>query len=229
VTKSSGLRRTRSWGVVWHAVGILVLAVSTPMAAQLAGKGQATASVKLVEDPGLRWVPGREPSATRDYVRSLTFVKDSFVYNVNCHGGRIAKIAIWPEVRSHLLDPEHVQKRGRIVARIKNLGPAPCRDFRLAKGEEAYWWMGPDLGDPFMTEFWHVNPNGTARRLAGGSTRFNKDARYDRPSAYIGPPTNRHPVGKEMELKLFGHTSTWIACLGGCCESISIDAFTLIN
>jgi hypothetical protein len=200
------------------------------MTAQRTAKGKTTASPALKEDPGLPRLPGMDTAATQRYVfgGGLTFASDTIISMVSCHGGRAVRIAIWPEVRSHLLDPEHVQKRGRIVAKIKNLGPAECPDFRLAQGEEAYWWMGPDLGDPFMTEFWRINPNGTARRLAGGSTRFNKERpAYRNPAAYIGPPRRRHSSGREMELKLFGHNSTWIACLGGCCESISIDA--LIN
>jgi hypothetical protein len=200
---------------------LLALAAAMPVKAQRAAKGKTTVSAR--EDTGLARLPGMDTAATRKYVAGLTFVSDSIVSTVTCHGGRVNRIAIWPEVRSHVLNPEHVQKRGRIVARIRNIGPAECDDVGLRRrGEEAYWWMGPDRGDPFMTEFWQINPNGTAALLAGGSTRFNRDGQWRRPAAYIGPQREHKPPGREMELKLFGHNSTWIACLGGCCESLSV-------
>ena len=183
------------------------------------------------EDSGLAGLPTTNSAATRAYIRGLTFATTPIVQVVSCHDNS-ATIFIFPEVRSHYLNSQHARYRGRIVAWIRNAGKTNCRDLHLAPGEVAYWWMGPSRsGDTLTTDFWRIPPTqgDTLYHLANaGGTRLYKEGQRSIWDATIST-TPHHLTGhddSETEFPFFGHNSTWIACLDGCCESTSlVDGF----
>ena len=226
--KASARRR---WAArcVYGATALLGIAAALPVEPQqTAGAGAYSTSS---EDPGLEGLPGRNRKRTAEYVfgsageRSVRFVDTPKTFTVKCHNAAGAKIAVWPEARVHLLDHRHAMMRGRVVARLKNVGRVRCSDFALKPGDEAYWWMGPDLGEPLTTEFWRIDRNGAAKRLAvSARTQFNEERkRYDAPDACIGVCMKHEERGK-LNLMLFSHGSTWITCLDGCCQSMDTEA-----
>ncbi len=183
------------------------------------------------EDPGLPGIPTTDPAATRAYVAGLTFSTTPIVSSVPCHNGVRATIQIFPEVRSHHLDAEHAKKQGRIVARIRNAGAGACNDLHLDPGETAYWWMGPYRGFALTTDFWRI-PAATTdpiRHLAQtGETKHFRLLQRSLWDATISDSL-RHAPGDDngdVQLAMFGHNSTWLACLDGCCESAGLtEAF----
>ncbi len=183
------------------------------------------------EDPGLPGIPTTDPAATRAYVARLTFATTPIVSAVSCHNGQRANIQVFPEVRSHHLDPDHAKQQGRIVAWIRNAGPGPCNDLHLGAGETAYWWTGPYRGLALTTDFWRIpaSPTDAIRHLAQtGETKHYTLLLRSLWDAAISDSL-RHPPGddgSDAEPPMFGHNSTWIACLDGCCESAGlIEAF----
>ena len=184
------------------------------------------------EDSGLVGLPTTNSAATRAYIRGLRFATDSIVQVVTCHDNS-ARIEIFPEIRSHHLNSEHARHRGRIVAWVRNGGLTNCQDLHLAPGQVAYWWMGPSrIGDTLTTDFWRIPPTqgDTLVHLAtaGKTTLWTTEGQREHWDATISS-TPHHLLSKDAsdaELPFFGHNSTWIACLDGCCESTSlVDGF----
>ena len=182
------------------------------------------------EDPGLPGLPTTDPAATRAYLATLTFASSPILSTIRCHGGPLNTIEVYPELRSHHLDPRHAMVQGRIVARIRNVGPGRCQDLYLNPGEVAYWWMGPNRGLSLTTDFWRIppSPSDAIRHLANtGPTVAHRTAQRALWDAELSD-TLRHGSddGGDVEPAHFGHNSTWIACLGGCCESTTlVDSF----
>jgi hypothetical protein len=177
------------------------------------------------EDPGLAGLPTDDPSATRAYLATLSFTTTARRSSVSCHGaGGLVDIDIYPERRSHLVNPADAARRGRIVARVVNAGTAPCADLHLSPGDTAYWWMGSHRGLPLTTDFWSIPPEGKIHHLAEtGPTLTHSDSVRTSPDAKISlSPMHPPGDGGDLELVLFAHNSTWIACLGGCCESTTL-------
>lgn len=130
-------------------------------------------------------------------------------------------LRINPEVRSHILNPRHAATRGRVVARVVNDGPGLCQALQLAQGDTAYWWMGPTVTAPLKTVFWRIPSSGPVVPVAKTApTLVFGEPQHLVPNARISELI-MHPVRDEGDggWGLFGHNSTWIACLGGCCES----------
>lgn len=182
------------------------------------------------EDPGLPGLPTTDPVATRAYLATLTFASTPVLSTITCHNGPLNTIEVYPEVRSHHLDPKHAMVQGRIVAMIRNLGPGRCQDLYLNPGEVAYWWMGPNRGLALTTDFWRIpaSSGDAIRHLANtGPTVAYRTTQRDRWDAELAD-TLRHKSddGGDLAPAHFGHNSTWIACLGGCCESTTLtDSF----
>ena len=184
--------------------------------------------------PGLVGKPGENDAETRRYLASLHFDGTRSRWPVNCHGGRSTEIEISPERNSHLVDPVDATRAGRIMAMIKNVGTATCAELQLAPGDSAYWWMGGDLRlgvdtvHALTMVFWSIPVRGRIRPLTRTSdVLWHHEYQRPSPSAMISEHLV-HPArdddGDESSLR-FGHNSTWIACLGGCCEATNVDAF----
>ncbi len=194
----------------------------------------ALATVPSAGTPGLIGRPGENEHETRRYLASLHFDGTRTRSRINCHGGRSAEIEISPERNSHLVDPVDATRAGRIMAMIKNVGADTCPELRLAPGDSAYWWMGGDLRMGVDTVhaltmvFWSIPARGPIRPLARTSdVLWHRE--YQRPSASAMISEHLvHPArddGDDSSLR-FGHNSTWIACLDGCCEATAVEAFT---
>jgi hypothetical protein len=184
------------------------------------------------EDPGLEKLPGSNRARTIEYIfgnagrNSVHFAATPKTFTIACDNAKDVRLAVWPEVRAYLLDHRHAMMRGRVVAKIKNVGGVDCSELRLRPGEEAYWWMGPDLGEPLNTEFWRINRDGSAARLAvTNTTRYNRDLGYKASDVCIGSCPRHDTKGRSLELVLFSHNSTWITCLDGCCQAAALLAF----
>ena len=175
--------------------------------------------------PGLEGLPTDDPAATRAYIARLSFSGPAKRSAVNCHTSGIVNIDIYPEARSHLVDSYWASRRGRIVARLVNAGTATCHDLHLAPGDTAYWWMGPNRGHPLTTDFWRIPSSGQITHLAGtGPTLHHSYYPRTSPDARISESPMHWPGDDDGEAEplWFGHNSTWIACLGGCCESTAL-------
>lgn len=180
------------------------------------------------QDPGLAGLPTDDPAATRAYLAGLTFNGTPITRTIRCHEEMTTSIRIYVERRAHYLDPDSAKQRGRIVARVVNAGPNRCRDLALGVNETAYWWMGPHRGHALTTDFWriplessgailHLAQTGATRPSTADGQRLIGDARIT--------DSLRHGSGDDagdVELPTFGHLSTWITCLGGCCESTGL-------
>ena len=186
------------------------------------------------EDPGLAGLPTENPTATRTYLATLRFTPDARLSTITCDSGATpVTLRIYPEVRSHQLDTTHAKLRGRIVARVVNAGSARCAVLRLSPNDTAYWWMGPNRGYPLTTDFWRIPLEGVIRHLAQtGPTIANPESVLRRNPDAIISDVLRHPApvrypednGDGGSLLRFAHNSTWIACLGACCESTGLEA-----
>ena len=181
------------------------------------------------QEPGLPGLPTTDPTATRAYLTSLYFVPTPKVSVVECHNGIMASIRIYPEFRSHHLDYASARTRGRIVARIENAGPGRCDDLSLDVGQTAYWWMGPDRNLPVTTNFYRipVDDKRPIERLAHtGETKKNDELQSPQVDAWISKKSRHSPGDDDGDLVPAGftHNITWIACLGGCCESALLVA-----
>lgn len=184
--------------------------------------------------PGLVGLPGENDGATRRYLASLHFDGTRSRWPVTCHGGQSVDIEISPERNSHQVDPVEAASAGRIVAMIKNVGNAACPELGLAPGDSAYWWMGGDMRlrgkskHALTVVFWSIPSHGPIRPLTRtADVIWHHDGQ--RPTARAAISEHLvHPVGSDdgdEETLRFGHNSTWIACLGGCCESTGVEAF----
>jgi hypothetical protein len=208
------------------AVGAIALASSS-----CAVFSNPSPMVLAAPDTGMPGLPTDDPAATRRYLAGLTFETAPTVQNIQCHNGP-ASISIHPETRSHQLSPQHARLRPHIVARIQNTGTTRCQDLYLDPGEVAYWWTGPNRGYPLTTDFWRIpdDPAQQIRHLAQTGPTVDKTLKTarTRPEARIGPaPLHEHLDDPgDGGFVRFAHNSTWIACLGGCCESAElIDNF----
>ena len=184
----------------------------------------------LVQDPGLAGLPSDDPDATRAYLATLRFVSSAKVSTITCDsGGVTVPILIHPETRSHNLDPADAAIRGRIVARVVNGGTARCSTLKLSPGDTAYWWMGHYAPYPLTTVFWRIPATGRVDSLAKtGPTLVFREAFRNAPDAKISEVLV-HPIPREGGdgdggWFRFAHNSTWIACLGACCESNNLEA-----
>jgi hypothetical protein len=181
----------------------------------------------LVGTRGLSGAPDSDARATRTYLATLDFAGPPRRSRVRCHGNAQVQLDVYPERNSHLVDPRRAQIRGRIVAMVKNVDTVRCNDMRLAPGDSAYWWMGPGADYPLITEFYSISPSGDIRRVARtGPVTWHRDGQRIAPDAVISDSLV-HPVrgdddNGDLEPLRFGHNSTWIACLGGCCESANM-------
>ena len=182
------------------------------------------------EDPGLIGLPTDDADATRAYLRTLRFIAQPRISTVTCHNGASVRLEIYPEERSHLLDPRHAAEQGRIVARMVNRGATECNDLRLARGDTAYWWMGPDRRYPLTTNFYRIEARGGVQHLAmTRETLVNPEMGIRAPNARISLFL-KHPSGSRVGddgdggAIRFMHLSTWIECLGACCESAGVTA-----
>jgi hypothetical protein len=179
------------------------------------------------QDPGLPGLPSDDPDATRQYLTSLRFVPVARISNITCDNGNAVRLQIYPEVRSHNLDPLQAALRGRIVARVVNGGGSYCDTLKLAPGETAYWWMGHYGPHPLTTVFWRIPPSGAVDSLAKTGPTFTfREARRLGPDARISDQLV-HPMPRDDGdggALAFAHNSTWIACLGACCESNGLVA-----
>jgi hypothetical protein len=179
--------------------------------------------------PGLVGLPDAHPDATRAYLATLHFTGGAKRSVVNCHATATpVNIDIYPETRSHHVDPVQAALKGRIMARIVNAGPSACPDLGLAVGDTAYWWMGANRGFPLTTDFYRIPGIGAVTHLAktGQTLVFSDSARTypdARISTYPAHPGDGDGDGG-FDRRLFGHNSSWIACLGGCCESAGVEA-----
>lgn len=205
---------------------LMVLAGTALFSTGCAGAIQKAEEILYSEDPGLPGLPTTDPAATRAYLATLTFASTPILSTIRCHNGPQNTIEIYPEVRSHHLDPKHAMVQGRIVARIRNLGPGRCQDLYLDPGQVAYWWMGPYRGYSLTTDFWRIPPSSAdpIRHLANtGPTNPHADPQRALWDAELAD-TLRHKSDDagDVEPAHFGHNSTWIACLGGCCESTNL-------
>lgn len=209
---------------------LMILAGSAWLSSGCAGAIRRVDEILFSEDPGLPGLPTTDPAATRAYLATLTFATTPILSTIRCHNGPLNTIEIYPEVRSHHLDPKHAMVQGRIVARIRNAGPGRCQDLYLNPDEVAYWWMGPNRGLPLTTDFWRIpaSPGEAIRHLANtGPTVAYKTTQRARWDAELAD-TLRHKFDDAGDVApaRFGHNSTWIACLGGCCESTTlVDSF----
>jgi hypothetical protein len=211
----------------------VVLGLALLSAGLLAGTGCRTGGPETPaprpEDPGLAGYPSEDTGATRAYLATLTFTASPRVSAVTCDSGATTTLRVYPEVRSHRLDTTSAKLRGHIVARVVNAGPSRCDTLRLSPGDTAYWWMGPDRGYTLTTAFWRIPSSGSVIRLAHtGRTRINAEAVRDDPDARIGeglmhPVPIRPPDDGDGGTLRFMHLSTWIACLGACCESNTLE------
>lgn len=178
--------------------------------------------------PGLIGQPGENDRETRRYVASLHFDAARTRSQLNCHGGSSVEIEIAPERDSHLVDPVDATRKGRIVAVIKNVGTATCADLKLAPGDSVYWWMGGYGTHALTTVFWSIPSRGPIRAVAGtGDVIWHHDGQRPSATAVISEHLV-HPPGDDdgdVAPLRFGHNSTWIACLGGCCESTTLESF----
>lgn len=181
------------------------------------------------EDPGLYGLPTDDPAATRAYVTGLTFAEVPGTRTLRCEGNVTTTLRIHVERRAHYLSAARARMRGRIVARVVNAGPNRCPELSLDPGETAYWWTGPNRGHSLTTDFWRipVAPGETIRHLAQtGETRAIRDRQLSIGDAAISdslPHPSDHDAG-DVDATMFGHNSTWIACLGGCCKSAALVA-----
>lgn len=173
---------------------------------------------------GLVGLPIDNANATRSYLATLRFIGPPKRSRVNCHSGPPVDIDIYPEQSSHQVSPIDASNRGRIVAMIKNVDHSTCADLHLAPGDSAYWWMGPNRGVAVTTDFWSIPPQGPIHHLAEtGEVNWHRDGQRPSPNALISEHLV-HPAGDDDgdAPVHFGHNSTWIACLGGCCESTTL-------
>jgi hypothetical protein len=166
--------------------------------------------------------PDESAGAARSQIATLSFAGPARRSQVNCHGGVTVDLDVYPEIDSHHASPADMVSHGRFVAMVKNVGTARCNDLKLSPGDSVYWWMGPRGGN-LVTEFYEVPPSGPIHRVAkAGPVIWHTDGQRPAPDAKIATVI-MHPAhsndGDEIESVLFGHNSTWIACLGGCCES----------
>lgn len=179
------------------------------------------------QDPGLAGLPTDNPAATRAYLAGLTFDGAPITRSIRCHDDVTTIIRIHVERRAHYLDPNSAKQRGRIVARVVNAGPNRCRDLSLGVNETAYWWMGPHRNLALTTDFWRIprESSGPIVHLAQtGATSPSADGQRSIGDAWISDSL-RHGSGDDagdVESPTFGHLSTWITCLGGCCESTGL-------
>lgn len=201
--------------LVWSGCNLLHLPPAQP--------GDREPPNPQVQDPGLPGLPSDDPDATRAYLATLRFVPAAKVSTITCDsGGVTVPILIQPETRSHNLDPRHAAVRGRIVARVVNGGTGRCSTLKLSPGDTAYWWMGPHGQYPLTTVFWRIPARGRVGALAKtGPTLVFGEPQRSEPDARISPVLV-HPIpgeGGDGGWSRFTHNSTWIACLGACCES----------
>jgi hypothetical protein len=178
---------------------------------------------------GLIGLPNEHAGSTRAYLASLNFAGLAKRSRINCHGGgRPVEIDIDPEQRSHYVDPLAASERGRIVARIRNVDTINCADLHLAPGDTAYWWMGSSRGHAVTIDFWSIPSSGPIRHLAEtGPVIWHRDGQRTAPDAKLSnvivhPAHSDGDDNGDVEPLRFGHNSTWIACLSGCCESTSM-------
>lgn len=180
--------------------------------------------------PGLVGRPGDNYGETRRYLASLRFDGTRSRSPLRCHSGQSVELEISPERNSHQVDPVDAARKGRIVAMIKNVGTATCDDLKLAPGDSAYWWMGGDGSRALTVVFWSIPPQGPIRPLARtGDVIWHHDGQRPAASAVISEHLVHPPGdddGGEDAVFRFGHNSTWIACLDGCCEATNVEAFT---
>jgi len=176
--------------------------------------------------PGMIGRPDEDADATRSYLATLNFSGPPRRSHVTCHGGAVVEMDVYPERYSHQVDPALASSRGRIVAMVKNVGAVKCNDMKLAPGDSAYWWMGANRGYALTTEFYSIPAHGAIHRVAEtGPVNWHHDGQRPTPDAKISNVIV-HPAGSDdgddLEPVHFGHNSTWIACLGGCCESATM-------
>lgn len=175
---------------------------------------------------GLSGRPDSNADTTRTYLATLDFAGPARRSVIECHGGRRVTLDVYPERNSHYVDPTRARIRGRIVAMVKNVDSVRCNNMRLAPGDSAYWWMGPDSHYPLITAFYSIPRSGAISRVAHtGPVTWHRDGQRPAPDAILSDSLV-HPVrgddGGDLEPLFFGHNSTWIACLGGCCESANM-------
>ena len=181
------------------------------------------------EDPGLPGLPTDNPAATHAYLGGLTFAGVPITRTLRCEGNATTTLRIYVERRAHYLSAESAKRRGRIVARVVNAGPNRCPELYLDPNETAYWWTGPYRGYALTTDFWRIPraPGDTIRHLAQtGETRAFPDSQRSIGDATISDSLP-HRTGEDagdLDAPSFGHNSTWIACLGGCCQSAALTA-----
>lgn len=210
-------------------ITLTMVLASAAVALDCAPVRQRGEELIYTQDPGLPGLPTADPRATRAYLSSLYFVSTPKESVVECHNGVKATIRIYPEFRSHHLDHASAKVQGRIVARIENVGPGRCDDVGLDAGETAYWWMGPDRSIPVTTNFYRIPVDAMQpiQRVAHtGETVKNPETQSSQVDARISR-MRRHSPGDDdgdVEATGFTHNITWIACLGGCCESALLEA-----
>lgn len=211
------------------ATRLAMVLVSAVLALDCAPVRQRAEELIYTQEPGLPGLPTTDPAATRAYLTRLYFVSTPRVSVVECHNGVMATIRIYPEFRSHHLDYASAKTRGRIVARIENAGPGRCDDLMLDPGQTAYWWTGPDRSLPLTTNFYRIplDDKRPIERVAHtGETKWTRDLQAQQVDAWISR-TSRHSPGDDdgdVGPPGFTHNITWIACLGGCCESAMLEA-----
>lgn len=211
------------------AVTLSAIVFATVLASGCGFMGLGTGIAGKGEDPGLFGLPTDDPVATRAYVSGLTFAAGPITRTLRCEGNVTTTLRIYVEQRAHHLSPASARMRGRIVARVVNAGPNRCPELSLDPSETAYWWTGPNRGHSLTTDFWRIPgaPGEIIRHLAQtGETRAYAEGQRSVGDAAIGdslPHRDGDDAG-DVDTPMFGHNSTWIACLGGCCKSAALVA-----
>ncbi len=209
------------------AVTLACISLVTVLTSGCGFLGIGTGNPGPGEDPGLYGLPTDNPAATRAYVSGLSFAAVPITQTLRCEGNANTTLRIYVERRAPYLSVASARMRGRIVARVVNAGPSRCPDLSLEPNGVAYWWTGPNRGHSLTTDFWRIPeaPGDTIRHLAQtGETLAHPDSQRTVGAAMI---SDRLPHGDgddagDVDTPRFGHNSTWIACLGGCCKSAAL-------
>jgi hypothetical protein len=151
--------RAHRAGLYTGSIVVACLAVLTSCSLNIKGN-------PLGANNGLIEYPGKNPGATRAYLRSLDFSqKDSIVdASIPCHdaadcaGGSI-HLRIVPELNAYKVPVDEALKSGRgyIVARIENKSQAVYKSLNLSPNEVAYLWVGEMPSGPRRIGIFHIN------------------------------------------------------------------------
>jgi hypothetical protein len=100
---------------------------------------------------GLKDFPGKNPTATKAYLNSLSFTQTDSVIDASipchdaadCAGGSV-HLRVVPEMLAYTVPAKDALKSGRgyIVARIVNESAAAYGSFHLLPNDTAYLWVG---------------------------------------------------------------------------------------